>query len=294
MAKATVNGITMHYQTKGVGEDVVLVHGLTSSLAFWHHTQVLNQLSNDFRVTVYDLRGHGYSTMTPTGYKSNELADDLAALLDHLGIERARVIGHSFGGSVTLHFALSHGDRCAGAVICDTGFAALRYLRVIDEWPGWEMWKEELPKYGITKDWFAQADQEGVDVVLKKSLDIPVQFGLRSGGSRNTPRFRKLLEETSVGQDFRDPAGLTEERLATIAPPVLALYGETSPFTAVSRHLSQRLPNCAASVIPGVGHFFLLHAPDVFISSVQPFLRDPAAVVARQKSLQPAHEGPNL
>jgi pimeloyl-ACP methyl ester carboxylesterase len=59
MAKASVNGITMHYQTKGVGEDVVLVHGLTSSLAFWHHTQVLTSLANDFRVTVYDLRGHG-------------------------------------------------------------------------------------------------------------------------------------------------------------------------------------------------------------------------------------------
>jgi pimeloyl-ACP methyl ester carboxylesterase len=222
--------------------------------------------------------------MTPTGYKSNELADDLAALLEHLGIAHARVIGHSFGGSVALHFALSHGDRCAGAVICDTGFAALRYLRVIDEWPGWEMWKEELPKYGITKDWFAQADQEGVDVVLRKSLDIPVQFGLRTGGSRNTPRFRKLLDETSVGQDFRDPAGLTEDRLATIAPPVLALYGETSPFRGVANHLSSRVCNCAASVIPGVGHFFLLHAPEMFIESVQPFLRDPAGFVQHRKA----------
>jgi len=70
MAKVTVNGITMHYQTKGVGEDVVLVHGLTSSLAFWHHTKVLVTLSNDYRTTAYDLRGHGYSTMTPTSPRS--------------------------------------------------------------------------------------------------------------------------------------------------------------------------------------------------------------------------------
>jgi len=283
MAKAIVNQITMHYQTKGVGEDVVLVHGLTSSLAFWHHTKVLVSLANDFRTTAYDLRGHGYSTMTPKGYTSSQLADDLAALIEHLGIERARVIGHSFGGSVALHFALSYPDRCAGAVICDTGFAALRYLRNIEEWPGWEMWKNELPQYGITKDWFAQADQEGVDVVLRKSLDIPVQFGLRQGETRNTPRFRKLLDETSVGTDFRDPAGLTEDRLATISPPVLAVYGDTSPFRGVAKHLSQRLPNCAAEVIPSVGHFFLLHSPDVFIQTVQPFLRDPNGFVSRKK-----------
>jgi len=284
MSKATVKNITMHYQTKGVGEDVVLVHGLTSSLAFWHHTKVLPVLSTDYRVTAYDLRGHGYSTVTPTGYTSRELADDLAALLDHLGIQRARVIGHSFGGSVALHFALSYPERTAGAVICDTGFAALRYLRNIEHWPGWEQWKNELPGLGITPDWFSQADQEGVDVVLRKSLEIPVQFGLRRGTTRNTPRFRKLLDETSVGQDFRDPAGLTEDRLGTIRPPVLAVYGESSPFHGVAKHLAERLPNCTAAVIPAMGHFFLMHAPDVFIEAVQPFLRNPEAYVAARRT----------
>ena len=283
MAKASINGIKMHYQVKGDGADVILVHGLTATLAFWYNTKVFPVLSRNYRVTAYDLRGHGYSDITPTGYTSRELAGDLLALMDHLGVERARLVSHSFGGSVALHFALLFPERTEGVIICDTGFAALRKFRNIDHWPGWELWKKELPEYGITPDWFSQADREGIDSVLTKSLDVPVQFGIRRGAHRGTPRFRKLLEETSVSRDFRDPAGLTEDRLPTITPPVLAVYGDMSPFRNVAVYLSETLPHCAAAEIPGVGHFFLMHAPDLFLETVEPFLRAPADWVRLHK-----------
>jgi len=277
MPKLRVNGNQTHYQVKGDGPDVVLVHGLTASLAFWYATKVFPILGKEFRVTAYDLRGHGYSDQTPTGYTSHALAEDLLGLMDAVGIERARIIGHSYGGSVALHFALLYPERTEGVVICDTGFAALRHLRRIDNWPGWEVWQEQLPQLGITPDWFSQADLKGVDAILEKSLDIPVQFGIRRGGTRDTPRFRKLLYETSVGMDFRDPSGLTEDRLADITPPVLAVYGELSPFRNVAAYLSQTLPNCAGQIVADVGHFFLMHAPDKFIDLVRPFLHDSAA-----------------
>lgn len=291
MSKIAANGITMHYQTKGEGPDVVLVHGLTSSLAFWHATKVIPALSKEFRVTAYDLRGHGYSDPTPTGYTSRELAGDLLALMDALEIRRARLVSHSFGGSVALHFGQLYPERTEGVVICDTGFAALRHLRRIDNWPGWETWKNELPELGITPDWFATADQKGVDAILEKSLGIPVQFGMRRGETRDNPRFRKLLFETSVGRDFRDPSGLTEESLPGISPPVLAVYGDQSPFRNVAGHMAQTLQRCAEQIVPEVGHFFLLHAPDKFIELVRPFLIDPAGYVSEWKArLAPAIE----
>jgi pimeloyl-ACP methyl ester carboxylesterase len=113
-------------------------------------------------------------------------------------------------------------------------------------------------------------------------MEIPVQFGLRRGESRGTPRFRKLLEETSVSRDFRDPAGLTEDRLAHIHPPALAVYGDISPFRNVARRLVEALPNCAGMEIPGVGHFFLLHAPDLFLDSVQPVQCGPSPAAATE------------
>ena len=283
MSKIDVNGVGVHYQTKGDGPPVILVHGLTASIAFWYNTKVFPELINQFRVTAYDLKGHGYSQSTPTGYTSRDLAGDLVALMDTLGIERARIIGHSYGGSVTLHFALLYPDRCDGIVLCDTGFAALRHLRTIDHWPGWEMWKNELPEFGITPEWFNRADQQGIDTILRKSLEIPVQFGMRRGGSRDTPRFRKLLEETTLAADFRDASGLCEESLPDITPPVMAVYGEISPFKNVASYLSETLPNCVGEIVPGVGHFFLLHAPDAFLDRVTPFLRDPAEYVRAAK-----------
>lgn len=286
MSKVEANGITVHYQTKGEGADVVLVHGLTSSLAYWYGTKVFPTLSKEFRVTAYDLRGHGYSTITPTGYTSRELAEDLAALFDKIGIERASLIGHSFGGSVALHFALLYPQRVDGVVLSDTGFAALTHLRNIDNWSGWETWKDQLASMGITREWFAEADTAGIDVVLAKSLKIPVQFGMRRGSSRDTPRFRKLLNETSVSKDFSDPSGLTEDRFSDITPPVLAVYGQESLFLDVAGHLAGTLPNCRKEIIRGAGHFYLMIDPDAFLDTIRPFLRDPGANVASSATTQ--------
>src|SRR5262245_15609485 len=104
MPKALTNGIQIHYQRKGHGPDVVLLHGITANLAMWF-TKVFPELAKDYRVTAYDLRGHGRSDMPPSGYDSFTMAQDLLGLLNALGIENARFVGHSFGGAIAMHLA---------------------------------------------------------------------------------------------------------------------------------------------------------------------------------------------
>ena len=134
MPKLLANGIQMHYQTRGAaGPHVVLIHGITSNLAMWYNG-LLNGFVSEFRITAYDLRGHGLSDITPTGYTSADLAKDLGALLDALGLEKVLIVGHSFGGTVGLHFALENPDRVQGLVMMDSGVACLRYLRIIQDW----------------------------------------------------------------------------------------------------------------------------------------------------------------
>src|SRR3954462_9011659 len=147
MAKAVINGITVHYQTKGAGRDVVLVHGITSCIAQWY-VEVLPSLAPQYRVTAYYLRGHGLTDATPSGYTSEGLALDLLALLDHLGIESASIVGHSFGGAVGLHTALLRPERVNGVVLLDTGLACLRHLRVISDWSGWAAYGADLAQFG--------------------------------------------------------------------------------------------------------------------------------------------------
>ncbi len=281
MAKALVNGINVHYQIKGDGPDVVLIHGLTSSLAVWY-TTILPALAQDFRVTTYDMRGHGLSDLTPSGYTSRELAEDLLALMDHLGIEKARIVGHSFGGSIGLHFALLHPSRVDGVVLSDSGVAALRHLQDLKKW---KQWGGLLSKFGINRRWLLNAQKNGdITDVIRKSFDIPQQFGFRKGASRSTPRLKKLIDETNVAKEFREVAGMTQERLPEVTAPVLALYGDTSPNRGIADYLSTALPNCRYEILPDFGHFYLVQNPDLFLERIIGFLRDPAGYVAREDS----------
>lgn len=282
MAKALVNGINVHYQIKGDGPDVVLIHGLTSSLAVWY-TTILPTLAKDFRVTTYDLRGHGLSDVTRSGYTSRELAEDLLALMDHLGIEKARVIGHSFGGSIGLHLALLHPSRVDGVVLSDSGVASLRHLLDLTQW---KLQEELLTQHGISYQWLLDAQKNGhTTEIIQRSFDIPQQFGFRKGANRSTPRLKRLIDETNVTTEFREVAGLTEERLPDVTAPVLALYGDTSPNREMAAYLSAALPNCCYEILPESGHFYLVQDPDLFLSKTIGFLRDPAGFVAREDSM---------
>ena len=285
MAKALLNGINVHYQIKGEGPDVVLIHGVTSTLAIWY-TKVIPALAPDYRVISYDLRGHGYTDLTPSGYTSRDMTVDLLALMDHLGIEQARLVGHSFGGSIGLHLALLHPERVAGVVLSDTGIACLRHLRTIRDWPGWDLYREQLAQYGITYDWFVEAENRDVSEVIRKSFEIPQQFGPRKGSTRATPRLKRLVDETNVSGEFRQIAGLTEERLAEISTPVVAVYGETSPYKEMGVHLANVMPNCRCEILGGTGHFYLLLGPELFLERIRVFLRDPAGFVADRNGSQ--------
>src|SRR3954470_4423912 len=99
----TLNGLQFHYQQAGTGPDVVLIHGVTGDLSIWYLCQAIQTLGRSRRVTAYDRRGHGYSDAPPTGYTSADHAADLFALMDALAIDRATLVGHSFGGVIALH-----------------------------------------------------------------------------------------------------------------------------------------------------------------------------------------------
>ena len=90
MPKLRVNGLTFHVQQAGEGPDVVLIHGVTGDLSIWFLCKAMTELAASHRVTAFDLRGHGYSDVPPDGYTSADHAADVFALMDRIGVERAR------------------------------------------------------------------------------------------------------------------------------------------------------------------------------------------------------------
>ncbi|MFQ6040561.1 MAG: alpha/beta fold hydrolase [Candidatus Poribacteria bacterium] len=270
MPKAFVNGINIHYQTSGQGPDLVLIHGATGNMAFWY-LSTLPILKEEFRVTVYDMRGHGYSDVPPSGYTSADMAKDLVGLLDHLGIERAHLLGHSFGGVVALHTAALYEARVANLVLADPEIPALRHLCDVKKWPYWEAWNARLREFGID---VPDEKWDDLDYVLRQSLYIPMAYGMRKGRERKGKRLLRLLDNTTAINDFRELAGLTMDKIRQIPHPTLAIYGELSPFLPACQYLTENMPNCKSVIVP-TGHFHPALEPEEFVKHLKNFLRDP-------------------
>ena len=118
---AEVGDLTMRYQDwGGDGPPVMALHGLASS-AHWYDL-VAPYLRDRFRVVAPDQRGHGKTTQASSGYDWGTLAGDITRLMDHLGIAKAAVFGHSWGGHVASNLAVRHPDRVRGVVLIDGGF----------------------------------------------------------------------------------------------------------------------------------------------------------------------------
>lgn len=130
MPRIAIDDLQFHYSQSGAGPDVVLIHGLTGDLSIWLLIDLVQTLAADFRVTIYDLRGHGYSSVPPTGYTSADMAADLHRLHRALGLGPAYLVGHSFGAVIALHAALNYPDMVAGGVLSDPYFPGLRDLEV--------------------------------------------------------------------------------------------------------------------------------------------------------------------
>lgn len=112
MKKITVNGITLAYTRRGQGTPLVLVHGYPLDHTIWDEVAAL--LENDFDLILPDLRGFGESGAVETPYTLVDMAGDLAALLDHLGLEQVCMAGHSMGGYIALAFARAWPGRLRG------------------------------------------------------------------------------------------------------------------------------------------------------------------------------------
>jgi pimeloyl-ACP methyl ester carboxylesterase len=116
----TVNGVGLAvHEWPGRGPAVVAVHGLTANHTCW--ASLADALAPDVRLVAYDLRGRGESDKPATGYSLATHGEDLAGLLDHLGLSRPVVIGHSLGAHIALRFAVTRPRRVARLILVDGG-----------------------------------------------------------------------------------------------------------------------------------------------------------------------------
>jgi 3-oxoadipate enol-lactonase len=270
MPHVAIEGTRFFYQQSGSGPDVVLVHAVTSNLAVWMFTGIVDELARDFRVTLYDLRGHGHSDCPPTGYSSADMARDFERLHEALDLGPAYVVGHSFGGVVAMHAASNDPERVRGVVLSDSFFPGLKHVEPnFGRTTVWEDLRETFRAVGAelpeTLD-FEQLFRTIADLAPEQNARLDKALGpFAKGWLRQLPR----LAETTCGRDVMEEAGLTPQRIASVHQPVAALYDEFSPFLATCRWLETNLANCQVEIIPAAKHLALVQNPAAFNDAVR-------------------------
>ncbi len=151
MPRVQLRNHKVHYQQTGQGPDLVLIHGLSCNIAFWWF-HVAEHLAHTHRVTAIDLRGHGFSGMTETGYRAVDLAGDIAALLDHIDVTRAHVVGHSFGGAVSAALAAERPDLVAELTLADAWLPSLQPVPPMQGVAEWAATRARAEARGIEID----------------------------------------------------------------------------------------------------------------------------------------------
>jgi pimeloyl-ACP methyl ester carboxylesterase len=274
MPKLTFDALKLHYQQSGEGPDVVLLHAFTGNMAVWAFSGTVEYLSREFRVTSYDLRGHGASSAPPHGYNSAHMAEDFRRLHDALGLGPAFLVTHSYGGVIAMHAALLTPEKVRGVILSDTYFPGLREIEPdMGQTVIWRDMQEHFQSVG--EDIGGTVNFSRLfDAVRRLSPEQMQGIKKRMGaaGARWLAQAGKLAG-TTAGDEMFEVAGLTRERLCEIQQPVLALYDEFSPFKATCRFLTEHLPNCRADVVPGAKHFAPMECSATFNEMVRRQLR---------------------
>jgi pimeloyl-ACP methyl ester carboxylesterase len=270
--------VKLNYLQLGGGECLVLIHGLGANLSFWYFGAA-RFLARTRTVLMYDLRGHGHSSMPARGYGLHQMVRDLVDLLDFLGIARADVVGHSFGGRVAMALAILHPDRVRNLIVADTQVRALQPPVRLSEWAYWSRWKAELESQGlmdlppneaiIDHKLLAGLSQKG-DFAGQGRLRISLRA--RDMGHKGMERWQQLLADTSADREFLNESFLLPSTLRTITTPTLLVFGKFSHCLPTADRLLDSLPNARLLLVPGAGHFVPIVKPRLFARLTEAFL----------------------
>ena len=229
MPSVTHDGIEIAYLDEGQGEPVVLVHGFASTKEVnWLHPGWIATLTRAGRRAIaLDNRGHGASTKLydPAAYHSATMAEDVRALMDHLAITSADVMGYSMGARITAVLALSHPDRVRSAIFGGLG------SRLVD---------------GV-----------GLPESIAEALEAPSLADVSDAQGRT---FRAFAEQTKSDlkalaaciRGSRQTVG--RDDLARLTMPVLVAVGTTDVVAGSAAELAAMLPNGKALDVPGRDH----------------------------------------
>jgi 3-oxoadipate enol-lactonase len=255
-----VGGNKLHAIIDGAADNpwLTCLHTLASDLTIWDDQAAA--LAESFRTLRLDARGHGQSTAGHPASSLEDLAADVAAVWDALGIERSDILGISLGGMTGVGLALAYPDRLGKLIAADCRLDAPDFFV--------NMWTERQ----------AQLRESGAAAVADSTLPIWFSEKTRKERPDIVEKARAMIVGTSVPGYMGASTALQKmdykKRLGEIRCPTLFLVGELDgPHPAEMREMASLTPGAKFVEIPGVAHASNLEAPDKFTEIVLDFLK---------------------
>jgi pimeloyl-ACP methyl ester carboxylesterase len=255
---APVNGLEMYYEIHGEGEPLVLLHGAFSAIGT-SFGKVLPALAGSRRVIAFELQGHGRTADIDRPLSIESMSDDVAAAIEHLGIEAADVFGYSMGASVALHTAIRHPETVRKLVLASVTYTMGGIHPGLMDGLG-----EMKPEMMYGSPWHEEYTRI----------------------SPNPDCFDTLFaKKTEMARNLKD---IPAEAVEGIAAPTLLILGDSDlprPEHAVEMFVllgggvfgdtPAGLPDSQLAVLPGTSHVTLVERADWLVSMVSEFLDRP-------------------
>ena len=278
--------IRLFYEETGTGRPMIFVHEFAGDFRSWEPQ--VRHFGRRYRCVAFNARGYPPSDVpeSPAAYSQSLAADDIKAVLDRLGIDKAHIVGLSMGGFAVLHFGFRHPHRALSLCIAGCGYGAeptqRERFRAEAEATAGFINKENMPAfaqkyaYGPTRVQFENKDPRGFEE-FKRMLAAHSALGSANtqlGVQRERPSLFDLVEE-----------------MKRLSVPTLVLSGDEDwPCLLPGILMKQSIPSAALSVMANCGHTINLEAPDEFNRILREFMaqvdsgrwpmRDPRAVSA--------------
>ncbi|MBL8102352.1 MAG: alpha/beta hydrolase [Anaerolineales bacterium] len=243
MKNPSENNINLSYERHGTGTPLVLIHGFPLDLSIWDSIAPL--LESDFDLIIPDLRGFGESSTVDTPYTMLDVANDIAGLLDFLGVEKAFFAGHSMGGYVALAFAKEYPDRVNGLALVSSQVRA-------------DAPEQKAGRYKTAKDVL----EKGVDVVAESMTP-------KLSANEKVQEFANLLmkAQSKAGVIGALKAMAEREDFTSVLPefnfPVLLIHGDADALIPIDRakEIKSVLPAARLIKLKKAGHMPMMEFP---------------------------------
>ena len=266
----TVNGMDIHYAVRGAGPPLLLLHGFCEFLETWDFN--FRPLSEHYQVYAMDLPGHGLSDKPYLNYSISFFTDFTVAFMQALGIDRADIIGHSFGGAISIGMATSFPEK-VDRLILESSFGLSSDISLLHKLCSVPVLADADKKGPVSKT----ASEQRINMEFYHPDFVAKEIVGRSYLFMQMPEARRVMLNIMhnwVNVDGLRPEAVMADRLPLIKSPTLLIHGAQDNIHSpvLSQNACRLIPNARLKIFSECGHCPHIEKASEFNEAVISFL----------------------